>query len=297
MASSYRYLATVAVGLLVVLAGCGGGGTTATPGADGDDGAGAEPEVDTATETLEPTAEDTPATAATPTATATATPTATPTATATLTRTPTEPNAFLREHADALDDREGYEAQFVVNTSTADGRWTNLSSALTVDLTTDERLQRTTVRPESGQTVGGALYRPPDSSTVYTCTRFQGECYRQQTLDDDSATNRSFYNVSAPAGSAGTADTPTFRATGTVQTDDGPRERYVVDDPTQLGADASRYDSVSIEAFVDPDTDLITRYRYEATLDTEEGTQTTIYELTYERYGAVDIAAPDWYED
>jgi len=279
--------------LLVALAGCGGGGTTATPGADGDDGAG--PVVDTATETPEPAAEDTPAADATPTATATVTPTATPTATAT--RTPTEPNAFLREHADALGEREGYEAQFVVNTSTANGQWTNLSSALTVDLTTDERLQRTTVRSESGQTVGWELYRPADSSTVYTCTQFQGECYRQQTLDDDSATNRSFYNVSAPAGSAGTADTPTFRAAGTVQTDDGPRERYVVDDPAQLGANASRYDSVSIEVFVDPDTDLITRYRYEATLDTDGGPQATIYELTYERYEPVDIDAPDWYEN
>jgi hypothetical protein len=269
-------LSTLAVVLLVALAGCSGGAPAADPGTTattpGDAAAGT-----TTTATPSPSAGPT---------TATATPT-------TGDDSPPDSSVALTAHEDALEVAGSYTVTYEFST---DGPTANaLTGVSRVDTTRDSQYTRYVVS-SGDQTIEYEQYREPGADVVYTRIALAGQAsYLKQPFAAAAGVGDLRYPY---AGGAADAEMPPeFRYEGTVDTPDGPRDRYVVDSPEQLNDGTVAGGEVveaSIVVLVDPDTGIASEFDYSLTSREDGRTVTSSYRLRYSDVGATTVTAPAW---
>lgn len=280
-------VAVAAVAALLVIAGCSGGGGTATP-----------PSTSDSTPEQTPTPSPTPASTPTPwdTATPTAAPTATPspTATATATPSPLSTEAYweqrLDAHERALRDASSFTAAQTLRVSGPAAALGPNEQNLTMVLVANgtERYQE---RRFEDRRI--ARYQSDAESPVYVREN------RSRNVTYTKTSGQIGLSPFARPASSSFLSSFDYTDEGVVSTERGDRRKFSVDSVDAVGSTvADSYDGelvdVHYEVFVDPDREAITRIVYSVQLERAEGTVTLATALVVRDFGTADSDQPDW---
>lgn len=211
-----------------------------------------------------------------------------------------------------LESVESYTVRSTFTSSEADGSGSG-ESVVKVD--GDRAYQRFSVDGD-GESVAFEYYHDGDD-TVYSKFGAGGSAfYRAYDASDapinsyadplredtEVSTGQQGGGGSQVDGSVGTV--PEFRDEGVVQTADGPRHKYVIDDVSQLPAETrdgagGEITDVYLELLVDEDRGLPTNYVYRVTVDQSGSADpvTSEFTLTYSDFGSTTIEEPDWLDE
>jgi hypothetical protein len=143
-------------------------------------------------------------------------------------------------------------------------------------------------------------YQPPGEGYVYTRIESDGRAYYQK--DEASQTQLRVFAEPLTASGSGAEfeDAPEFHDEGMVQTSEGPRHRYVVDDVNQLPPEARAsfedIESVSFVILVDESRSLVTNVDYTITYVPEgrDEAVTVDFEIAYTAIGSTTVPEPEW---
>lgn len=279
-----RTVGVLALALLVVVAGCSGGGgsggeaTTTAPDVE-------QSATDAATESTQTAA---------PTTEETATPAETTSGSSSDAGDP-EVRQFVQAGTSQLAESDGLVVR--VESTTARGqqsvttngtlRWDGTNGALFAS-----------VQTSGPMSVNVEQYQPPGSDTVYQCLVGNGSCQRRQ---EQPASAIGVQPATLLGNVFDEQQFGLFEKTGSVSTDVGQLERYVLEGvdnvPASLSAREGNFTTYRVELFFDPQTGTLRKAHAETVLETEQGTDSSDLTVTYTKIGPVTIEAPDWYDE
>lgn len=265
---------------LVVLAGCVG-----SPGA-------------TPTATNAPGEDTTP----TPMADGGETPmaTATPGATATPSGDPAAGESSFGAYNQNLRQASSYTVTYDISVSGSDGG--TLSGTVMADLDRETAYQSLNFDDDESS-ASFEYYQPSGEGYVYTRITSEGQSFYQRSEADQTALMLFAEPTYASGSGAGFAAAPEFRDEGIVNTAEGPRHRYVIDDIDQLPREstASYEDirSVNFVILVDERRSLVTDVDYQITYVPAGSDEvvTVDFQLSYTNIGSTTVSEPAWYSE
>lgn len=293
----FQHLGTVTLVGLVLLAGCVGGlgGTgdseaTTTPAPTGT----------TVETTTDPSTSDPSTDGSTPEPTTTTAPDG---------GEAEDPAAVLATHRESVSEAGTYTVVYEMDVS-SEQESTSIAATAYVDETTGAQFKEGEVQ-EGDLTATIEQFSPPGEDVIYQwATTAQGEehfgvaePYRWENME----------RLASPIGPdsrTGVEEVPAFRYEGLVDTPDGERHRYVVDDLNQLTErnEQSLFNGVrpihlEMVMLVDPDSGLITEFTFDYGYDYSDGDQPTeVLEASFS-YRYVDVGTtsvndePDWLDE
>jgi hypothetical protein len=199
----------------------------------------------------------------------------------------------LRNHVQTLESAESYTVRYVINNTGPSGPANGTGVVYVGE--NGARLLNTSLSQSQGS-FGVAQYKPQGESTVYQRRSFGG----QVSFSTVSLSQANFGSYKRPISTAEN-NAPSFRDEGIVETDDGERQRYVVDSVDQLPASLQEspgnFTEVELVMFVDPSTGAIDEFRQRLTVESDGEVQSTVATLTYEDVGSTTVPEPGWLSD
>ena len=296
-----QHVSLMVLVLTVLIAGCSGAGDTTTtvistePTGDQTESDTNNREEETTPGPTDTRTTGTDTTESTPSPTRTTTEQADPSPTATETG---EETSFYQRHAEAADSKAGYRINFTWRINDDRSGWVNNTGYQSYDQRTLESFQHLVVGSETADIPTTVIesYSPPDTTTSYSCTMISGAC--PQSVIEETEFNESDSYITPFTTVGNVTEPPTFTEAGTVETDDGARERYTVTNVSALPASEQEieYRSADIEVRVDPDSDLITDVFWNVTFQNADNVVVTYdREVNYKWLDSVDVEVPDWY--
>ena len=217
-----------------------------------------------------------------------------------------ELEARYDEYASNLRELGSYTATYTWATEGDDaGANSSFQGVARVDLEAESAyVVQTSV--SGGQTNTAELFWPEGEDVVYTRievgeTAFYRQSSREQSMltlwTDPLLGSDTVPNAGA---SVGTGTVGAYRDEGIVSTADGPRHRYVITDVTAASVEGYSGEEVTdyyTEVLVDDEREIVTDYVVQVTYAGTNGTagiESFAFELTYRDVGSTTVPTPEW---
>jgi hypothetical protein len=204
----------------------------------------------------------------------------------------------MTQFREASQSQGGFRANFSWGLTDSGEQWVNRTGYRIYDLEKLEAYQwrKLYFNYPGAPTTKIETYVPPGAETAYACDINDGRCATRIQPDEDFNETDGYVTPFGTVTNLSAA--PNVTDAGTVQTDEGLRERYVVTNVSQLPEPEIdlEYLAVDSEMLVDPDTDLITRIVWDVRIRNVQGNVVRVHRvITYEWRDSVDVPVPDWY--
>jgi hypothetical protein len=210
------------------------------------------------------------------------------------------------EYASNLRDSGSYTATYTWSMEGEEAAMNgSFEGVARIDLESESAYMVQTILDGSGEPTTVELFWPAGEDVVYT--RYdtgEGSFYQTSPRNQSALTLWTDPFLGTGSGrdvdtGLGTDTVGAYRDEGTVSTAEGPRRRYVVDDPPTAGVGASSDGEVGefyAEVLVDEERDIVTDYRVRMTSaeTSDAGFESFEFELAYRDVGSTTVPTPEW---